>query len=119
MKETTIIIRDYKPKIDDPYIFASWTRFCWYSAKPKIKANKQEWFASKSHQIKTFLSDGITKIAHLSDDPDTIMGYIVVHEGKVQWMCIKKMFHHQGIDRLLASAVIPYVKIEEEENGKQ
>lgn len=102
-----IIIRPYDPKIDNPYIYATWTKFAWYSPKDPIVVSKKEWFKHKITQIQHALQEGQVKIACIDETPDVIMGYIIVKDGKVEWMCVKNQFRDQGIETLLIKSIKP------------
>lgn len=100
-----IVIRDYNPKTDDPYIYSTWTKYSWYSPKEEIHVSKKEYFSHLIQHIKYVLMKGETKIACLKDDPYVIIGYIVMHENNISWKCIKKDYHNQGIDELLIKSI--------------
>lgn len=101
MAEAEIIIRQYDPINDDPYIYSTWTRFCWYSAAEPIHLSKKKWFQQKALEIKQKLKLCKTHIACLKDDPECILGYIVGLPIGIEWLCVKKQFRNQGIEDLL------------------
>lgn len=100
-----IMIRDYNSELDDPYIYSTWTRYCWYSPEARIETPKQEWFREKTKYIKSILSGDSVKIACFKGNPYVIAGYIVVHQGKIEWLCIKKDLMHEGIQNLLMESM--------------
>lgn len=105
MKTVEIVIRSYIPIQDDPYIYSSWTRYAWYSAQGPIALPKREWFALKIREIKEILAHGDVHVACFSDDPTSIAGYIAVQDHAVKWLCVKKIYHHQGIEQLLTHSM--------------
>lgn len=100
-----ITVRPYRSEIDDKYIYSTWTRYSWYSPAQPIHTPKKQFFQDKIKEIKHILEHGYTAVACFKDDPNTIMGYIAVHDGVVQWMCIKKQFSNEGIDSLLLKSI--------------
>lgn len=105
MQAVEIIIRDYNPKTDDPYIYSTWTKYCWYSPTEEHTKTKKDWFTDKIQEIKQLLESGRVKIACFKEDPYVIAGYIVAKDGDVVWTCTKKDYHNQGIERLLTQAI--------------
>lgn len=105
MNPIEIIIRDYHSHNDDPYIYSTWTKYAWHSNKADIKMPKQTWFKDKIVKIKDILLRGTIKIACFKADPYVIAGYVVVHDGMIQWICIKKDLRNQGIESLLTHSI--------------
>jgi hypothetical protein len=99
-----IIVRAYKPE-DDPYIYSTWSKYAWYSPKEPIKISKANFFRQQIKLIKDMLEEGHVGVACIKETPYVIMGYIVVYQGKILWMCIKKDFQNQKIDQLLLNSV--------------
>ena len=98
---TEVTIRSYNPMTDDSYIYSTWSKYAWYSSKDPISISKHQFFKQKNAYIKDILQNGVVKVACVKDDPYVIMGYIVVHNNKVEWLCVKKDYHNQGIEELL------------------
>lgn len=105
MKEIEITIRPYQSSTDDPYIYSTWSKYSWYSAPGKIIIPKGQFFKEKIQEIKTILSEGDVKVACFKNAPIAIMGFVAVYQGKLQWLCIKKDYHQEGIDLLLMKSV--------------
>ena len=105
IKPVIVTIRQYDPKIDDPYIYSTWTRYAYSHPKEPILIPKQEWHAAKIQEIKGILSKETVHIACIKDEPYMVVGYIVVHGKDVQWLCIKKDYQNQGIDKLLMDSM--------------
>jgi hypothetical protein len=105
LKEIEIIVRPYKSEIDDNYIYSTWTKHSWYSASEKPSIPKREFFRQKIEEIKNILTDGDIKIACFKNDPSAIMGFVALYNGKIAWLCIKKDYHKEGIDKLLMKSV--------------
>lgn len=95
-----VIVRPYDAE-DDPYIYSTWTKYSWYSPKRPILIGKKRYFKEKNEEIKAVLTEGIVKIACMQDDPSLIIGYIVVKDRKIAWICVKKDYHNQGVDAML------------------
>ena len=100
-----ITTRPYDPKIDDPYIYASWTRYSYYSPKKPIKMEKREFFLKKIEEIKEHLEKDHTRVACLKSDPSFILGYIVSRGPEIIWLCVKKDYHRVGIEQLLRKTI--------------
>lgn len=108
-----VVIREYNPKIDNPYIYSTWTKYSWYSPSDIIIISKKKWFQDKIRRIQKCLALGTIKIACLDETPSVIMGYIVVMNRQMEWICIKKEFRDNGIEQLLFKSVKD--ELEEEE----
>jgi len=104
MKDVEITVREYNPDTDDGYIYSTWTQYAWYSPKDPILLTQKQFFKEKNDNIKQILSEGKVKIACLKDDPYVILGYMVVHNDKMEWCCIKKDFRKEGIESLLRNS---------------
>jgi len=104
-----IVVRDYDPKTDNGYIYSTWTKYAWYSPRDPILLTKSKFFAYKIKEIDGVLASRSVHIACLKSDPFIIMGYIVFNKNgtypKVEWICVKKDFHNQGIDKLLIQSM--------------
>lgn len=109
-----IVIRAYDPEIDDGYIYSTWTKYAYYSPIHPILISKSKFMKDKINEIKNCLQQGRVSVACVKDSPDVIMGYIVVYEGKVKWLCIKKDFHKEGIDLLLKNSIKEHLNVEED-----
>ncbi len=104
---TEIIIRNYSPVTDDPYIYSTWTKYAWYSPKEPIGMSKRKFFHEKIKYIRHVLENqkSIVRTACMKDDPDTIMGYVVAYDGELEWICVKKTFIESGIKELLLKSI--------------
>lgn len=105
MKEIEIIIRPYQSDIDDAYIYSTWRKYAWYSSPTKIDIPKAQFFREKTQEIKKILEQGYVKTACFKNDPDTFMGIIVVFDGKIEALFIKRDYLKEGIDELLKKSV--------------
>lgn len=105
MHPIEITIRPYESPKDDAYIYSTWTRYAWFSPKEPIKTPKQKWFKEKAEEIKAILSPETVKVACFKDNPYVIAGYIVVHHSEITWICVKKDYRRQGIERLLMQSM--------------
>lgn len=103
--EMEVIIRDYREKKDDPYIYSTWSLYSWYSPKDPVPMGKRQFFKEIYKHIENVLKHGVVRIACLKQDPNTILGYVAVYNRKIEWACIKKDFFNQGIDRLLNHSI--------------
>lgn len=100
-----IKIREYDPHNDSAYIYSTWTRYSYYSPVEPITLSKREFFQLKTAEIKAALQHAQVKIACLKETPFVILGYIVMYQQKLLWKCVKKDFHHMGIDEILLKSV--------------
>jgi hypothetical protein len=105
MDPIEIIVRTYDPEIDDAYIYSTWTKYCYYSPIQPILISKSKFMKDKINEIKNCLQQGHVSVACVKDAPEVIMGYIVENAGKIQWLCVKKEFHKEGIDTLLKNSI--------------
>lgn len=100
-----VIVRPYKQHIDDPYIYATWTKFAYYSPQEPIQIPKKEFFQIVASYIATVLKEGDVKVACLKDDRTHVFGYIAVYKGKMEKLCVKKDYRAEGVDQLLVSSM--------------
>lgn len=108
MQSIEIILRDYDPKTDDPYIYSTWTRYCWYSPKEPHhipESKKAAWFRGKTKEIKKVLETSKVKVACFRGMTYVIVGYIVSSGEDVIWTCVKKDYQGQGIESLLTKSI--------------
>lgn len=101
MSELIVTLREYEPGTDDPYIYSTWSKYSYYSPKRPVKISKDKFFKDKNAEIKEIITHGKVKVACIKDDPYVIIGYIVVKDGNLEWICVKKDYHEQGIESLL------------------
>jgi hypothetical protein len=100
-----IKIRKYNSNVDDPYIYSTWTKYAWYSPSNPHIIGKKEFFDTLGKHIKSILSEGQVRVACLKDDQDIILGYIAYHNGKEEWICVKKDFHNSPIREALINSM--------------
>lgn len=102
-----VIVRNYDPTLDDPYVYATWTKMHWYQSEEPISMTKGMWFRKKSKEIKEILLDPETHahVASIKDAPYMILGYLVVRNKKIESTCIKKKFRTEGIDLFLMKSM--------------
>lgn len=95
-----IIIRPYQPQTDDPLIYSTWTKSCYYADKSQV-IDKRDWFTQKIKEIRSHLENHTVCVACFQDDPNSILGYAVFEGHRLVWMYVKKNYRDQGIERLL------------------
>ena len=105
MKDIEIVIRPYQSYVDDPYIYSTWRKYAWYSAKEKIAIPKGQFFKEKIQEIKKILSEGDIKVACFKNEPAALMGFIAVYHGNIEALFVKKDFLKEGIDDFLKKSV--------------
>lgn len=105
MESIEIIVRPYDSKVDDAYIYSTWTRYAWYSAKEKHDIPKRQFFKEKSAEIGFMLQAGFCRVACFKKERFVIVGYIAVYGGQIQWVCVKKDYAQEGIDQLLIQSM--------------
>jgi len=105
MREIEIVIRPYQSEVDDPYIYSTWRKHSWYSSPIKINVPKLQFFKEKTQEIKKILFEGYVRTACFKNDPSALMGIVVVYQGKIACLFVKKDFLKEGIDDLLKKAV--------------
>lgn len=67
--------------------------------------NKRQFFKQKVQEVKEILALGTTNIACFKNNREVIAGYVVAHNRKISWMCVKKDFWNEGIQELLKKSV--------------
>ena len=100
-----IIIRNHIPDVDNGYIYSTWSKYAWYSPESPVLIPKDKFFKEKVKEITHILSTGIVKIACIKSTPKVLIGYVVVFENKLKWMCIKKDFRKPEFFELLLNSV--------------
>lgn len=104
-----IAIREYDPKVDQAFIYSTWTNNVWYSSKDPMRPGKREFFSALTKKITQTLAESKVIIACVRDIPDMIIGYAVTKDNKLEWYYIKKDYRNMGIEELLTKG---------ESNGK-
>ncbi len=100
-----VTIRDYRSQSDDAYIYSTWSKYAFYSPTEPINMSKEAFFRHKCEEIRNILDDGVIKVACLKGHDYVILGYVVVYEGKVKWLCVKKNFPRSEITELLLKSI--------------
>lgn len=98
---TKIIIRKFIPETDSGGIYASFPKGVWHSPAAPILLAKKQFFQSFYVYLRDLLSSAKVHIACLEQDPDTIIGYSIIHKHKLEWVCVKDLFRKQGLATLL------------------
>jgi hypothetical protein len=97
----SVIIREFERETDEPLLYSTWCFGLYYGSAETSHTTKKEFFKKQSAYIKPLLESATIKIACLSDDPDTILGYSVIDQGCVEWIFVKERLRRQGIAKLL------------------
>jgi len=100
--DDVIEIRDYR-LADRPLIFAKWLwelrrGNSWFNA-----IDKKAYFDHYHEVVEGILNhpDTETRIACLSEDPDTLIGYAIVSRETLHWVYIKRPFRGFGLTHRL------------------
>lgn len=73
-KNKFIQIRDLEPD-DHAFLFSTYLKHNWYDKTNTSTLKKATWMAMQHKRLEKVLSGQTVKIACLSEDPDTIVGY--------------------------------------------
>jgi hypothetical protein len=100
----TIILRP-AVRTDFAFIYATWSQHDWYSDPKRQDLNQIEWFKAKNALIKSHLDSSEIQMACAEDEPNFIVGYLVLHEGQPAFQYIKKDYRRDGIEELFKTAI--------------
>ena len=99
-------IRDYEPKQDEAFLYATWCKNAYYSPKEPITKSKKAWFDDKIKTIQDLLTRSSVHIACFSDHPFVIVGCVVESESGLEWLYVKKDYRNQGVEELGVAVVV-------------
>lgn len=106
-KNELVAIRDVKAE-DRNFLLATWLRGLYYGESWFSLINKNV-FMAHYHKVINYLLDSpntTIKVACLKDDPEVILGYVVLSKspGVMHWVFVKKAWRKIGIGKLLVPA---------------
>jgi hypothetical protein len=106
LEQASVIVRDFHPDTDQPIIYATWRNGAYYGAlnrKDEIEkpAEARKFFRKKTTEIRWILRKSNVRIACLSDDPHTIIGFAVFAGDHLNWVFVKSDYRNKGIANLL------------------
>ncbi len=98
-----VVIRDYDPKIDAPFVYASWRNALWF-AEIRDEKLSDAFYSNASKDIRTLLNQkGVTtRIASVVNEPDFFVGYSVMSGTHLHWVYVKESYRRQGVAKLLS-----------------
>jgi hypothetical protein len=112
-----VVTREYQ-KDDSGLVVSTWTKYAWKDRATEPGIPRKVWMKEHYVYVCRALEEGYIKIACLSDDPSTILGYSVVLDGKLQWVYVKPEFVGLGIGRIL-EVCIPVSEIHMTKRGRE
>ncbi len=69
-----IQIRDIEPE-DHAFLFSTYLKNNWYDKTQSTTLKKATWMAMQHKRLEKVLESGVVKVACLTEDPETIVGY--------------------------------------------
>lgn len=100
-----VIVRPFIPSQDVAMIYDSWPKAIYYGLHKKTlaKEDKRHWFENFFEMMKTVLPIMDVRIACMSDDPGTILGYSIINRETemLEFVYVKGLVRRQGIATLL------------------
>lgn len=109
----TVIIRDFDPVSDSPFIYSSWRNSLFYGSGRKNEANETArfFFRQQTKKIRRILENPETRVrvACTEDRPNVIVGYSVSTRAHLEWIYVKVDFRGEGIASLLFPKAIETV----------
>ena len=98
-----IVTRAYNPETDKSFIYSTWLKGLFYGNSYFGSIDKAVYFDRYERVLDHILNKPGTevRIAGLSDDADTILGYLVIEGPTVHWVHVKTGWRRQGIAKLL------------------
>lgn len=96
-----VTVRPYSEDLDAGIIYSTWPKGAYYGAVEPIEGPKKQWFKRFYTYVRKRLDDSEIRIAALSEDPQVIIGYVVINGHTLEWAYVKEAFRLQGICRLL------------------
>lgn len=82
-----VLVRDAEPD-DHSFLFSTYLRNNWYSKTQTTTLKKATWMGLQHRRLEKVLEDQTVKVACLSEDPDTIIGYCF-KDGKEPFTYVK------------------------------
>lgn len=98
-----VTTRPFNPETDSGFIYATWTKGVYYGSLDESLSDKRQgkWFARFYPYISDQLKTAKIYVACMGDDPDTILGYVVINGTTLEWVYVKGLFRKNGIATLL------------------
>jgi hypothetical protein len=105
---TKVVLRAYKPQVDEPFLYASWRNSLWYDEDRT--ENPDKFFRLSTKTIRKILSEEgtVVKVAVEDSNPLFILGYAVYSNSKMLWAYVKADYRNQGIATLLCKDAKSY-----------
>ena len=101
-----VILRPFQLLLDAGLIYSSYPKGVYHGSYEPITQDKSEWFkafyATVKRQLETLENRHNITIACMEDDPNAILGYIIVENDVLQFLYVKELIRNQGIATLLA-----------------
>jgi GNAT superfamily N-acetyltransferase len=96
------VLRDANSGSDHAFIYSTWRNALWY-AKRRAPSDADAFYKALSEEISRILKGLGTRvnIACLSDDPDMLLGWSVIQDGRLEFVYVKRDYRGKGIGRLL------------------
>lgn len=111
-ESSLVIVREWGPN-DVPFIYSTWRNAIYYGwlELPGLEPRPQpkEFFKIQTIYIDGILEVADVRVAVLSDDPDTIVGYGVYSSEHLYFIYVKEAYRREGIGKLLYPSFIETV----------
>jgi len=89
-------------------IFSSWLKSYWATRPPEMTAVASGlYFSDQGHHgvIERILGRTGAIVAHVPDDPDTIMGWACIEDDCLHYVYVREIWRRKGVAKALVGAV--------------
>ena len=120
MDEVSVVIRPFNAKMDEACIYSTWRNSSYYSGDwgENGRPYDKYYFKAQTITIKEILKNAKVRIACMSDDPMTIIGYSVYTDKHLDFVYVKDDYRNKGIGRMLVPLNIQTVNAQLTKIGK-
>lgn len=81
---------------DEAFVYATYLRNRWFDTSNKTTLKRSTWCQLQHKRLETIMANDVVLVACLSDDTDTIIGY-VLRDGLEPWAYIKLAWRSPGL----------------------
>lgn len=111
MDEVSVVIRPFNAKMDEACIYSTWRNAAYYGGDwgSGPRPYDKYYFKAQTITIKNILQKAKIRIACMSDDINTIIGYSVYTDKHLDFIYVKVEYRNKGIGKMLMPAKIETV----------
>lgn len=97
-----ILIRKFNPDTDSGFIFSTLPKGVFHAGVSSIpNSGRDAFFARIYEYLKVILAKAEIRVASSREDPDLIIGYLILSGNQLEWVFVKKGYRNLGIASLM------------------